>query len=107
MRKYYKKQRNLIISQLKQWDYADKLTIYEQDAGLHFILKVETDLSDRQLGKLFEAEGLGIRCLTDYYHEKNHGDLHCLVVNYAPFGEDTLPRALKALERLFQTEKNG
>ena len=107
MRKFYKKQRNLIISQLKQWDYAEKLTIYEQDAGLHFILKVETSLSDRQLGQLFESEGLGIRCLTDYYHEKNHGDLHCLVVNYASFGEDTLPRALKALESLFQPEKNG
>ena len=103
MRRFYKKQRNQVISRIKTWEYADKLTIYEQDAGLHFILKVDTRLSDRELSQLFEQAQVGIRCLTDYYHDRNHRDLHCLVVSYAGFQEDLMDRALQALGSIFRT----
>ena len=101
MRKFYKSQRNTIISSLKAWEFADRVTIYEQDAGLHFILRVDTDLSDGQLRRALNSAGVQVRCLTDFYHERNHGDLHCLVVNYSDFQQDTLPRALGALQSVF------
>ena len=66
LRKFYKKRRNAVISRLNSWKYAEKLTIYEQDAGLHFILKVDTGLSDLELGQVFKEVSVGIRCLTDY-----------------------------------------
>ena len=101
MRKFYKKQRNDVIAGLKAWKYADRLTIYEQNAGLHFILKVDTDLKDRELGQIFEDANVQIRCLTDYYHDHSHRDLHCLVVNYSEFQEDSLQKALNAFSQIF------
>ena len=102
MRKFYKNQRNTVISALKDWKYADRTRIYEQDAGLHFILRVDTALSDRQLRESLSSAGVPIRCLSDFYHEKDHQDLHCLVVNYSDFQQDTLEKALLALEHVLE-----
>ena len=101
MRKFYKNRRNAIIYRLQTWKYADRLRIYEQDAGLHFILRVETELSDRALGQRLDQAGLRIRCLTEFYHRPGHRDLQCLVVNYAGMKEETLERLLLVLEGIF------
>ena len=102
MRRFYKKQRNRAIAQLKAWKYADRLTIYEQDAGLHFLIKLDTTLSDRELSALLESRELPIRCLTDYYYGQNSRDLHCLAVSYGDFPEESMEKALQALESLME-----
>ena len=105
MRKFYKKQRNEVISRIRSWEYGEKLTIYEQNAGLHFILKVDTELTDEQLGRIFSFPSGAVRCLTDYYHGKRHGDLHCLVVNYAEIREDSMEKGLQALGEVLKTQR--
>ena len=107
MRKFYKNQRNTIISSLQTWKYADQLTIYEQNAGLHFIMKLDTPLSDRQLREGLQRDGVPVRCLTDFYHDRNHGDLHCLVVNYSNFQEDTLEKTLSSMEKILGNRNPG
>ena len=104
MRRFYKKQRNEAMEGLEAWKYADRITIYEQDAGLHFIVKLDTELSDRELSAVFESQGLPIRCLTDYYHDKNHKDLHCLAVSYGDFQAGSMEKALHALESIFDAQ---
>ena len=106
MRKFYKSRRNTLISQLHQWKYADRLQLYEQDAGLHFILRVDTQLSDIALGEQLRQAGIPIRCLTDYYHDGGHGDLHCLVVNYSALGEEALQKTLQVLEGIFRNPRD-
>ena len=99
MRKYYKNRRNHVISLLQSCPYADNLTILEQEAGLHFLLKVQTRLTDRELTRALADAGIRIRALSEYYH-KPTGDLHCLVVNYSGIKEEDLVKALKALENI-------
>lgn len=81
MRKFYKNRRNAVIAQLKASPYADKLTIQEQDAGLHFLLKVNTTLTDRELVALLAEQGIRVKALSEYYHDRQE-DLHTLVINY-------------------------
>ena len=101
MRKFYKNRRNRVISALKTCPFSDRLTILEQDAGLHFILKVDTELSDRELtGRLADA-GIRIQALSHYYHSLSVKDLHCLVVNYAGLKEDMLEKSLASLSHIF------
>ena len=58
MRKFYRARRNRVIGMLQSCAFAHRLTILEQDAGLHFLLKVDTALSDSTLTeKLLEAGG--------------------------------------------------
>ncbi|MDD5863477.1 MAG: PLP-dependent aminotransferase family protein [Firmicutes bacterium] len=96
MRKFYKNRRNTVISLLKACPYAHRLTIQEQDAGLHFLLKVQTDLSDRALSEKLEALGVRVRTLSSYYHDRTE-DLHCLVVNYSGLKEEQLSSVLSAI----------
>jgi len=93
MRKFYKNRRNTVVSLLENCVFFEKLTILEQDAGLHFLLKVDTPLSDRELTRRLEQAGIRIRALSDYYHDRSE-DRHCLVVNYSGLKEDVLEQAL-------------
>ena len=96
MRKFYRARRNRVIGMLQSCAFAHRLTILEQDAGLHFLLKVDTALSDSALTeKLLEA-GIKIHSLSHYYHGDNR-NTHILVVNYAQLDEDALEQALAAL----------
>ena len=94
MRKFYKARRNRVISALSGSVYAPRLTILEQDAGLHFLLKVDTRLSDRELTQMLAASGIRIHALSEYYHSAV-GELHCLVVNYAAIREEVLSQLLE------------
>ena len=93
MRKYYKNCRNRLVERLEKWEHASKLTILEKDAGLHFLLKVDTDLTDEELTDWCAQRGVKVRCLSHYYHGKIPSqDRKCLVVNYSGLTEQDLDR---------------
>ena len=97
MRKFYRARRNRVVQMLKTCPFADKLTILEQDAGLHFILKVDTHLSDRVLTEKLQSAGIRIHPLNRYYHRSREEDTHCLLVNYASLEEKKLEEVLQIL----------
>ena len=101
MRKFYKTRRNRVVSLLETCPFADRLTILEQDAGLHFLLKVDTELSDEALTAKLAEIGIRIKALSSYYHLPAGADRHLFVVNYSVLEEDALEQALNRLpERL-------
>ena len=97
MRKFYRNRRNRVISLLENCRFAGKLTILEQDAGLHFLLKVDTDLTDEALTRRLRELGLKVRPLSHYYHEIPAQSQRCLVINYAGLSEDALENWLNSL----------
>ena len=97
MRKYYKNRRNQVVSALNNCAFAEKLTIREEDAGLHFLLKVDTDMTDRELVQYCEDKGIRLRALSSYYHQPiPDEDKQCLVINYAGVNQEALERVLAA-----------
>ena len=95
MRKYYKMRRNQVVSTLNQYVFSDKLTIREEDAGLHFLLKVHTAMSDEALVRFCESKGIRVRALSSYYHlNVPEEDEHCLVINYAGLNQEELEQCL-------------
>ena len=99
MRKIYRNRRNNLISMLQNCAFSDRLTIQEQDAGLHFLLQVDTQLSDQELTRRLEDAGIRVEALSSYYHDRSE-DLHCLVVNYSGVKEDRLEKAMTALQNI-------
>ena len=97
MRKFYRQRRNTVITHLKNNPLADRLTILEQDAGLHFLVQVKTQLTDRQLTAALDSVGIRIQALSEYYHDSK-ADRHCLVVNYSGIKEENLDKAMEALQ---------
>jgi len=89
MRKYYKTRRDRVLAALSP--LQDRITIQEQDAGLHFIAKVNTSLADKTLVAQLGLAGIRVRALSSYYHGPAPASAdHCLVVNYAGLTDDQL-----------------
>ena len=97
MRKYYRNRRNQVVSALNTCSFADRITIREEDAGLHFLLKVDTAMPDGELVGLCESKGVRLRALSSYYHLPiPEEDSHCLVINYAGINQEDLEQVLAA-----------
>ena len=95
MRKFYRTRRNRVISLLEGSAFAERITILEQNAGLHFLLRVDTGRTDGELKALCARAGIRVRSLREYYEgavplwaEK------CLVINYSGLDEEALADAL-------------
>ena len=99
MRKFYRARRNRVVQLLKNCPFAERLTILEQDAGLHFLLKIDTERSDRALTDKLLSAGIRVHALSHYYHESGE-NTRMLVVNYAHLDEDALARALEDLGKM-------
>ena len=97
MRKLYKNRRNLVISFLNRCPFADRLTILEQDAGLHFLLKVDTVLTDGELTERLARAGIRVQALSEFYHDSGE-DQKCLVINYSGIREDELEQAMDEIK---------
>ena len=97
MRKFYKMRRNKVVSLLENGPFSDRITILEQDAGLHFLVKVDTELSDTALMDRLAAAGIRIKSISSYYHLPAGEDRHLFVVNYSVLDEETLEQTLKGL----------
>ena len=98
-RKYYKARRNRVVSVIESSPLSHRLTILEENAGLHFLLKLDTDLPDRVLEDRCQQAGLPFRALSSYYHDPDSPrDTHCLVVSYAGLTDAQLIK----MEQLFQ-----
>ena len=100
MRKFYKTRRNRMLSAIQNSPLADRLTILEENAGLHFLVKADTTTTDRELVQRCKDAGIRIRSLSSYYHSpESLQDTHCLVVNYSGLTET----ALTTLETILKT----
>ena len=101
LRKLYKARRNRIISILENCPLSQRMTIEEQDAGLHFLLRVSTELSDDALVQRCLDAGIRIQPLSSFYHGHAPKEFeHCLVVNYSGLKDDDLDRLADILSKL-------
>lgn len=98
MRKFYRNRRNRVISILEESPFAGRFTILEQDAGLHFLLRVDTILETPELIEVCSRAGIRVESLGAYYDGPvPQWAEHCLVINYSGLEEENLSLALNAL----------
>lgn len=93
MRKFYRVRRDRVANALEDCPWAGKMTVFEEDAGLHFLIKLDTALSDGELTQCFAEAGVKIRALSSFYHGAvPESDRKTLLVNYSGLDEAQLPR---------------
>lgn len=93
MRRFYRARRDKVIAALDTCPWHEKLTVLEQNAGLHFLLQVDTTLSDEQITQLWAGCGIHVLPLSHYY--RDHIPDHArgkLVINYSGLEETQLTR---------------
>ena len=100
MRKFYKLQRDRLVQIVAGCPQREKLTIEEADAGLHFLVKVDTALTDPELEAYCARRGLKIRTLSSYYHgTPPEESLHRILVNYSGLRDEDLEKLKAILNR--------
>ena len=96
MRKFYKSRRNRVLAALENCAFAPHLTVLEENAGLHFLVRVDTPVSDEELIRRCEAAGLRVQTLGEFYHGQVPAFARRqLVINYSGLTDG----ALDLLER--------
>ena len=101
MRTYYKNVRNTFLECIKKQNNP-KVHILEEHAGLHFLLKIDTDISDEALQKRAFEQGLQISFLSQFYQDQTQAPEHILLINYSAMEtskiKETIDRLWKALD---------
>ena len=101
MRKEYRQRRDAVLSAFRSSPFRDRITISEQGAGLHFLLKLETRDSDAALQARAAALGVRLGFLSAYAAIPSPAYAHTLVVNYAGLSPAALPEAMDLLAEVF------
>ena len=101
MRKFYKSRRNRVLAAVTSCPVADRLTVLEENAGLHFLVRVDTEESDSALAERVCRAGIRVRSLSSYYRgAAPEWALRCLVVNYSGLSEEELDRLGEILRKI-------
>ncbi len=105
LRTYYRKKRDAFIKALKMSSIGGRLEIKGENAGLHFLMKVNTEHNEDEIVKRAEEEGLRLITLSSFFHDISHikkDERNTYVMNYAFLDTATLDSVIQKIERVFR-----
>ncbi|MDE6617175.1 MAG: PLP-dependent aminotransferase family protein [Lachnospiraceae bacterium] len=79
MRNYYRNVRDRLMDEIKKSRLSDICEISEEGSGLHFLLKIHTEIPDSEYVEICRQNNINVSCLSQYYIEDN--------VNYKAYGK--------------------
>ncbi len=95
MRLYYIRQRKQIINYIEESNLNDYCGIIENESGLHFLIKLDTELSDTEVIKRLNKKGIQIRALSQYFLTDNIEKEHYFIINYSNIDINKIPEAFE------------
>ena len=98
MRLYYIRQRQAVLSLLSYSLMKDKCSVIENDSGLHFILRLNTVLSDKEVKEILYRERIKISALSDY--SRSSSISHDFIISYSNLDMDAFKKALGVLSEI-------
>jgi len=100
MRLFYMRKRKLVMDIIRRSGLAKYCEILENDSGLHFVIRLNTELSDEELERNMLAKGFRIKPLSGYYFTECTEKNHMFIVNYSNLEIDGIDEAMCALEEM-------
>lgn len=100
MRTYYKNLQKRLLETVRNGPYALRVRIAEEEAGLHFLMTVETSLTDKEITQKAMEAGYRVLTLSECYMEDGAPDTHTLVINFSGMEENSLDRINDLLGRI-------
>ena len=100
MRKEYRDRRAEVVEAFRSSALAPRVTFSEERSGLHFLLRLNTQRSDGELGRLAARSGIRLSFLSEYAAMADPAFAHTLVINYAGLSPQRLPEAVRLLSEV-------
>ena len=112
MRLYYIRQRKRLISCIENSSLKDKCEIIENKSGLHFLLRLRTDIPDEVLKEKMNESGIKIQSLSEFYLSDEGAKEHYFIINYSNIDLNKFTQVSEIIcslicEEANQGEKNG
>lgn len=112
MRLYYIRQRKRLISCIENSNLKDKCEIIENESGLHFLLRLRTDIPDEVLKEKMKESGIKIQSLSEFYLSDEGAKEHYFIINYSNIDLNKFTQVSEIIcslicEEANQGEKNG
>lgn len=99
MRNLYRAKRDALLSAIRKSRLSSVVRIYEEDAGLHFILEASIKCSDSDFCRQLRQKGVNIKALSEYYFEAQPS-VHKFVINYSSVDKRNVQKAVQAFALL-------
>jgi len=101
MKKHYRAVRSRLLGALAASPLSSRCSVLDAGAGLHFLVKIQTNRTDGELGALLAEAGLTLPFLSSFYISGSAESARaCVVVNYSELDPAELECALRRLEQL-------
>lgn len=101
MKRRYRLLRDRFLTLLRESPQSYGITVQGQEAGLHFLLRLQTNLSDDRIEQLLRESAVPAACLRHFQHSLPEDAVRSRVVlAYSDLQETDLPRVVSLLETL-------
>lgn len=97
MRNFYRSQRDIIMKCIKRQPEFKRVSIKEENAGLHFILSFDTELSDDEIIMKARQNGINLSCLSQYFYNKENSKEHAVIINYSGIETEDIEKYIPLL----------
>ncbi len=102
MKTLYRTKRDIVINAIRNSAFAHQVTIHEENAGLHFLIRLDTTLSDNEIIRLAAEKGIRLAFLSEYIHDAEKSSPHVLILNYSGIDTERLPEGIRRLEAILR-----
>ena len=99
-RNRYRALRDQVLEALEASGLAGRAQISGADAGLHFLVRLETERGDQELTQLARARGIRLSFLSEFCASPGPEHQHFLVISYPGIQMERLPQTLRELAAL-------
>lgn len=109
LRNYYQNKRDAILKELKSGSSGKYITIQEEEAGVHFLMHIQSDCTEAEIVEKAKAGGVKLDPLSRYYikntekHEQNGQENpyeNTYVMNYSSVNMENIKKVVQVLSQL-------
>lgn len=106
MRSYYHMQRDALLDAIHKSPLSKRVTISEEDAGLHFLMHLDTMMDDSEICQQAMQQGVLLSPIRDYYACRENipaDSTHTFIVNYSSVDAASAEKAINILWNIIRT----
>ena len=107
MRTYYHGKRDYLLNVIRNSPLSQKVTVLREDSGLHFLMKIQMKMSDREFCDRALEKGIKILPISGYYHTGKQAKNHIFIVNYSSVPEEKMEEAVARLNSILCKDENN
>ena len=100
MRNYYRNKRNIILEAINGSRLSQHVSIEEEDAGLHFLLRVNKEIDDEAYTATLLEHGIRITPVSKYCYRPQEKYNHRFIINYSAVDAEGIEEAFDTMAEI-------